>query len=543
MNKRTDKLTKVNKELQLEITDRKQAEEALRKSEEKYHNLIEYANDAIISMNKEGIIISFNKKGKEILGYSSAEILGKSITLLSPERDREREKKAFEKLKTAKTANKLGLIGKTLEGKGLRKDGQEIPVESSVFALEVDGELIITSIMRDITERKQSEAEIRKIRDYLYNIIESSLDCIIVSDSKGYLERVNKSFLKLMDRTQEEVIGKHMTELVPIDEGIYESTTGETVQIDKEFINDSYTMISRLVEEGKISQWESYFMRKDKKVIPTESNSVYLYNEKGDKIGSLGIIRDITERRKAEKELKEATVQLVQSEKLSALGELTAGVAHELNQPLNGIKIISQSLLKDIERKELEEKDLEHDLNDVVNQVNKMAEIIDHMRIFTRRTEGVPSETIEINSVIKRAFIFLEQQLRNHNIEVVEDLGTELPKVVGDPIRLEQVFLNLISNARNAVEDDGKEKRRIEIKTYATNSSVVIGVKDNGDGIPEHIHEKIFQPFFTTKAPGKGTGLGLSVSSKIIEEHQGRMELDSTVGEGTSFRVILPAAE
>ena len=212
-------------------------------------------------MNKEGIIISFNKKGKEILGYSSAEILGKSITLLSPERDREREKKAFEKLKTAKTANKLGLIGKTLEGKGLRKDGQEIPVESSVFALEVDGELIITSIMRDITERKQSEAEIRKIRDYLYNIIESSLDCIIVSDSKGYLERVNKSFLKLMDRTQEEVIGKHMTELVPIDEGIYESTTGETVQIDKEFINDSYTMISRLVEEGKISQWESYFMR------------------------------------------------------------------------------------------------------------------------------------------------------------------------------------------------------------------------------------------------------------------------------------------
>ena len=179
----------------------------------------------------------------------------------------------------------------------------------------------------------------------------------------------------------------------------------------------------------------------------------------------------------------------------------------------------------------------------LLDQIFLIAAIIAKIYNFSRRPEGVPSETIEINSVIEGAFKFLGQQMRNHNIEVVEDLGTELPKVVGDPIRLEQVFLNLISNARNAIETAGKEKKRIEIKTYATNSSVVIGVKDNGGGIPEHIQEKIFQPFFTTKAPGEGTGLGLSVSSKIIEEHQGRMELDSTVGEGTSFRMILPAAE
>jgi PAS domain-containing protein len=232
-----------------------------------------------------------------------------------------------------------------LEGKILRKDGQEIPVETATFTIKIPGGYLIYAFVRDITERKLAEEEIRETRDYLDNIIESSLDCIIVSDNKGYLTRVNKSFLEMLDCKKEEVIGKHMTELVPIDEGVYESTTGETVQIDKGFINDSYTMISRLVEEGKISQWESYFMRKDKKVIPTESNSVYLYNEKGDKIGSVGIIRDITKRRKAEKELQEATLQLVQSEKLSSLGELTAGVAHELNQPLNGIKIISQSLI------------------------------------------------------------------------------------------------------------------------------------------------------------------------------------------------------
>jgi signal transduction histidine kinase len=109
------------------------------------------------------------------------------------------------------------------------------------------------------------------------------------------------------------------------------------------------------------------------------------------------------------------------------------------------------------------------------------------------------------------------------------------------------VFLNLVSNARNALEGGGKEKKMIEIRTYADNtnglSSVVIEVKDNGSGVPEHIREKIFQPFFTTNAPGKGTGLGLSVSSKIIEEHQGRIELKSEMGEGTTFRMILPGVD
>ena len=176
-----------------------------------------------------------------------------------------------------------------------------------------------------------------------------------------------------------------------------------------------------------------------------------------------------------------------------------------------------------------------------------MAEIIDHMRIFTRRSEGKPQEVIEVNDIVEGAFKFLGQQLRNHNIEVIQDLGTELPKVVGDPIRLEQVFLNLISNARNALEGGGKEEKRVEVRTYAVNtngeSSVVIEVKDNGNGIPDHIRGKIFQPFFTTNEPGKGTGLGLSVSSKIIEEHQGKIELESTVGEGTTFRVMLPIVE
>jgi signal transduction histidine kinase/FixJ family two-component response regulator len=409
-------------------------------------------------------------------------------------------------------------------------------------------------IKRIVRERElnqtqnQMENELKGAKDHLDNMIESSLDCIIVTDSKGYLNRVNKSFLEMLGYREEEIVGKHITETTPMNKGeTYECTTGELVLLSQEYVDDAKTMIFRFIEEGKVSNWESYYFRKDKKLVPVEQNIVCLFNEEGERTDAVAIIRDITERKKAEKELQEATIQLVQSEKLSSLGELTAGVAHEISQPLNHIKIVSQSLLLDIKRGRFEREDLEKDLQDVVGQVNKMAEIIDHMRIFTRRSEGKSQEMIEVNSIVEGAFKFLGQQLKNHNIEVREELSSGLPQVVGDPIRLEQVFLNLVSNARNAVESSGKEHMKIEASTYAINtngdSSVVIEVKDNGNGISEELKEKIFQPFFTTKDPGKGTGLGLSVSNKIIEEHNGKMELDSTVGEGAAFRVILPAVE
>lgn len=250
------------------------------------------------------------------------------------------------------------------------------------------------------------------------------------------------------------------------------------------------------------------------------------------------------------KKLKEATVQLVQSAKLSALGELTAGVAHELNQPLNSIKIISQSLMRDIEKDQFQEDSLEEDLGDIIHQVNKMAEIIDHMRLYTRQSDVISKESVDVNAVIESALILIGQQLANHDIQLVKTLDPDLPDVQGDPIQLEQVLQNLITNARHALESCEKEDKIIELSTYEmkaqpTNNHplIVVEVKDNGTGIPQDVKEKIFQPFFTTKEPGKGTGLGLSISGKIVEEHDGKLELESEMGQGTSFKVVLPGIE
>jgi PAS domain S-box-containing protein len=390
-------------------------------------------------------------------------------------------------------------------------------------------------------------------KEYTDNIIKSMVDALIVVNPDGTIRRVNHAILDLLGYSEDELMGKPLGMLagdVQSNNRIFETLAKKVIV--KDYDMDLQTKSSETVP---VSLSCSMMLDCEHRLAPLSCPDYQKKKShcKDSVTGTVIIARDMRESRlvkeleRANGELKDATAQLIQSEKLSALGELTAGVAHELKQPLNGIKIISQSLLKDIERGQFEKEELGEDLQDVVNQVNKMADIIDHMRIFTRSSEGTVHESIDINSIVEGAFKFLGQQLKNHNIEVGEDLGSDLPKVAGDPNRLEQVFLNLISNARNAVEGNGKEKKRIDIRTYADNtngdSAVVMEVSDNGEGVPEHAKEKIFQPFFTTNAPGKGTGLGLSVSSKIIEEHRGRLELDSTVGEGATFRMILPAVD
>jgi len=240
--------------------------------------------------------------------------------------------------------------------------------------------------------------------------------------------------------------------------------------------------------------------------------------------------------------LKEATAQIIQAEKLASLGELTAGVAHELSQPLNIMTLISQGIVRDIRKNRLNESVITEDLNEIVSQVDKMAEIIDHMRIYTRRSDGMETEFLDMNFLMSDSFKFIEEQLKSNGITVQKKLSQELPVVKGDRIRLEQVFLNLITNAKHAVEKNGKAEKIILVSTRldTLKKAVIVDVTDNGAGMSETVQEKIFESFFTTKEAGKGTGLGLSISRKIIEEHQGRLDVKSTVAEGSTFSIILP---
>lgn len=249
------------------------------------------------------------------------------------------------------------------------------------------------------------------------------------------------------------------------------------------------------------------------------------------------------ELKRAYQELKNTQVQLVQTAKLASIGELAAGIAHELSQPVMVIRSNAQFLQRTFEEGKLKAEQLMKLLEPIERQTKRMMHIINHLRTFARHAplEYVP---VNLNQVIEDASLVIHEHLRSHEILMSKTLATELPPVLGDAIQLEQVVLNLIANARDAIDaKKGNAPGRIDLVTRISEGEgdvVELLLKDNGTGIaPEHLR-KIFDPFFTTREVAKGIGLGLSISYGIIKEHQGEIGVMETSPEGTTFKVTLP---
>jgi two-component system NtrC family sensor kinase len=232
-------------------------------------------------------------------------------------------------------------------------------------------------------------------------------------------------------------------------------------------------------------------------------------------------------------ELNRHEQQLIQSRKMAAIGNLTAGIAHELNNPLNNISLTTEALIEEFDAWSTEEK-LKM-LHTIEAQVERASSTVANLLDFTRRDES-SFEELSVNDVLTRTVNLMANEISLNDIELDMELGKNLPRVLGSAHNLQQVFLNLILNAVQAMPDKGK----LGIKTYAVNESVRIDISDTGVGIPEENLDKIFDPFFTTKEVGKGTGLGLSVSYGIIKKHHGYVYATSEAGKGTTFSVMLP---
>ncbi len=290
--------------IELESSDTKQREmlRDLKKSEEKYRLLVDSSSDFIWEVDANGIYTYANPKVKDLLGYEPEEIIGKTPFDFMPAHEAERVARLFKDIFESQKPFQ------ELENTNLHKDGHHVVLDTSgVPIFDTNGNLSgYRGIDRDISERKKIEEAMKHTKDFSDNIIEGSLDCIVISDRKGYLTRVNKYFLELLGYKKEEVLGKHIAEFAPPEEGTYELITGELINIDKDFFENQLSMMCLLVEKGKVSNWDAYYCRKDRKLIPIEQNIVYLYDKRGEKTGSVGISRDVTERRKAAKEIVEA---------------------------------------------------------------------------------------------------------------------------------------------------------------------------------------------------------------------------------------------
>lgn len=238
-----------------------------------------------------------------------------------------------------------------------------------------------------------------------------------------------------------------------------------------------------------------------------------------------------------EQELREKQEQLVQAGKLATLGELTTGVAHELNNPLNNIGLFIGNVIDLIELGEGEPQRILHELHSAMQQVHKATEIISHLRTFGR-VATVSREPVVINQVIQRAISLVHEQLHLRQIEVQLRFPPEDVIIIGNAIQMEQVFINLLTNARDALA--GAVQKLITVTCAVKTDVVNIHFCDTGPGIPAGLEQRIFDPFFTTKEVGAGTGLGLSITYGIIKEHQGSIALESRPGEGALFLIQLP---
>ncbi|MBW1841564.1 MAG: GHKL domain-containing protein, partial [Deltaproteobacteria bacterium] len=227
-------------------------------------------------------------------------------------------------------------------------------------------------------------------------------------------------------------------------------------------------------------------------------------------------------------------------------GVMAAGMAHEINQPLNVIQLCADYFLKMLKKGEpIRDDDFKSLANDIVTNVGRAAGVIKHVRDFARQPEMVRGK-ININDPIRDVFKVLGNQLKVHQIELELDLALDMPYIMAEHNRLEQVFINLVTNAIDAMDektdrsDAVDSKKRLKITSFAENGMVVVTVSDTGVGMPDEVKSKIFEPFFTTKKIGKGTGLGVSISYGIVKDYDGTIEIESDVGKGATFKISFP---
>jgi C4-dicarboxylate-specific signal transduction histidine kinase len=270
-----------------------------------------------------------------------------------------------------------------------------------------------------------------------------------------------------------------------------------------------------------------------------ESN-IRLGDSRKAMIHIMGDLRETTqEMERREQDLRDKQEQLVQAGKLATLGELTTGVAHELNNPLNNIGLYVGNVIDQIRLGEIETEHFVSDLEKAMEQVRKATDIISHLRTFGRAAP-VSIEQVDVDDVIERSLLLVHEQLRLRGIEVELELCPDELLVLANPIQLEQVFINLLTNARDALEDS--RRKVIRIASAREEQLILIAFSDTGPGIPQDIQQRIFDPFFTTKEVGAGTGLGLSITYSILKEYGGDITVSSKKGKGATFQIELPFA-
>ena len=476
--------------------------------------IVEMGNDGIMVFDKHHTIEFANKMASEITGYSNEALVGMDFTLLLDEKGTRLlndMKPQVERVKNFKVCSEIKIITASKEYK---------ETEVCIASDEEEGSIKTYAFVRDISHRKKIEYELRRTSQFFKNLLEGSVNGIIIADMKGKIILFNEMAGKILGYRPEEMLGKHVTAFYP---------SSEAHEIMRKLKSNDYG------GRGKLTATPYLLLNKSGEQIPINMSAFLVYEE-GKEVASVGVFTDLREKIRMEQKLQKTQLQLIQSEKMASLGKLAAGVAHEINNPLGGILIYANLVKEEMKP----ESPLREDVDKIITEATRCKQIVKGLLEFAHQTEE-KLEPTNINQNIEQCLSLLQNQSLFHNIKIVKSLDPLIPLVKGDTSQLNQVFTNIIVNAAEAMEGGGV----LTIKTGVRQEERVIHIefRDTGCGIPEEILPNIFDPFFTTKEVGKGTGLGLSVSYGIIVEgHKGAISAKSRRGEGTTFVIELPIA-
>ncbi len=525
--------------------------------------VLEKAMDAIVVTDHRGVIVVWNHMAERLFGYSPDEALGHQVFLIIPQRFQEAHRERFAQCVASGT---LTATGREIETTGRRKDGSEFPLEISLSLWSFGGNSFFTAILRDITERKKLEKELIRSRQgitekhekltELFRKVErakkeweGTMDCIgdlvLLTDPAGRIRRCNRSFREFTNRSYPEILGLNWREFFPENQIRVCALLGNGM----EFLH---------APSGRWFILKSYpFDPKDPGTIQviTLHDSTEL-NRVQEELHAKN--RELSA---AYQELKNTQARILQQEKMASIGQLAAGVAHEINNPIGFVKSNLETLGKYAEkltayiqalethlspeagetlrekRRELKIDYIREDLPELVREsiegTERVARIVQNLKSFSRVDEAEYKEA-DINACLEDTINIVWNELK-YKTTLKKDYG-DLPLVKCYPQQLNQVFMNLLVNASQAIEEQGE----ISITTRVEGDSVVITISDTGCGIPKEKLHRIFEPFFTTKKVGSGTGLGLSITYDIVKKHGGEIAVESEVGKGTTFRVTLP---
>ncbi len=488
------------------VTARKEAEDRLRASEARQRALLQALPDLLFVHDRSGRFVDYHVNHVGDLPLPPVQFMGRLVSEVTPvemypEFDYHLER-----------AWQSGSVV-TFEMPVTMPDGE---LQFCEYRMMKAGEDRMLTIVRNVTDRRRAEEDLRASQAEFRSLFEEAPVMYLRlrhDNDVLVIVQANRAFLDGLGYRREEVLGR---------------------PLDQFYTEDSVRALHEVgvhISSREPFTAERQLRTKDGHVIDAVLKTIPERDRAGAVTGTRAMFTDVTA-------LKQLQRQIESSHKLADLGTLAAGVAHEMNSPLQVITGLSQSLVRNLERDTLSPERLKTSLEMINRNAWRCAEISRALRTYAHSSGGA-LQPYSLSDVVKDALLLTEHQLRAwSNIEVVTDLAEALPEVACDRNQIAQVVINLLTNARDAMPQGGE----IRIRTYAVeDGEVALSVGDTGEGIPDSIRNKIFNPFFTTKAVGTGTGLGLSIIDGIVKAHGGRIKLTSVVNRGTTFEIVFPA--